>query len=68
MFTFLMFSLEELPMSEPDPRVYDSPFSSVQFSCSVVSDSLQPHGLLHTRPPCPSPTPGIYSNSCPLSW
>ena len=38
---------------------------SVQFSCSVVSDSLRPHGL-HTRPPCPSPTPGVYSNSCPL--
>ena len=34
---------------------------------SVVSDSLQPHGLQHTRPPCPSPTPGIYSNSCPFS-
>ena len=39
-----------------------------QFSCSVVSDSLQPRGLQHTRPPCPSPTPGVYSNSCPLSW
>ena len=43
------------------------PISSVQFSCSVVSNSLQPHGLQHTRPPCPSPTPGVYSNSCPLS-
>ena len=41
--------------------------SSVQFSCSVMSDSLQPHGLQHTRLPCPSPTPGAYSNSCPLS-
>ena len=41
--------------------------SSVQFSCSVVSDSLRPHGLQHTRLPCPSPTPGAYSNSCPLS-
>ena len=41
--------------------------SSVQFSCSVVSDSLRPHELQHTRPPCPSPTPGTYSNSCPLS-
>ena len=38
---------------------------SVQFSCSVVSDSLWPHGLQHARPPCPSPTPGAYSNSCP---
>ena len=42
-------------------------FSSAQFSCSVVSDSLQPHGLQHTRLPCPSPTDGVYSNSCPLS-
>ena len=41
--------------------------SSVQFSRSVVSDSLQPHGLQHARPPCLSPTPGVYSNSCPLS-
>ena len=42
----------------------------IQFSLvySVVSDSLQPHGLQHARPPCPSPTPGIYSNSCLLSW
>ena len=38
------------------------------FSCSVVSDSFQPHGLQHTRPPCPSPTSRVYSNSCPLSW
>ena len=41
---------------------------SVQFSCSVTSDSLRPHGLQHSRPPCPSPTPGAYSNSCPSSW
>ena len=41
---------------------------SVQFSRSVVSDALQPHGLQHTRPPCPSPTPGVYSNPCPSSW
>jgi len=40
---------------------------SVQFSRSVMSDSLQPHGLQHARPPCPSPTPRVYSNSCPLS-
>ena len=42
-------------------------FSSVQFSRSVMSDSLQPHELQHTRPPCPSPTPGVYSNPCPTS-
>ena len=41
-------------------------FSSVQLL--VVSDSLRPHRLHHDRPPCPSPTLGVYSNSCPLSW
>ena len=39
-------------------------FSSVQFSHSVVSDSLRPHESQHTRPPCPSPTPGIHANPC----
>ena len=38
---------------------------SVQFSCSIMSNSLRPHGLQNTRLPCPSPTPGAYSNSCP---
>ena len=42
-------------------------FSLVKFSRSVVSDSLRPHELQHARPPCPSPTPGVHSNSCPLS-
>ena len=42
-------------------------FSSVQFSRSVVSDSLWPHESQHARPPCPSPTPGVYLNPCPLS-
>ena len=42
-------------------------FSSVQFSCSVMSDSLQPHGPQHARPPCPSPSPGVHSDSCPSS-
>ena len=41
--------------------------SSVQFSCSVMSDYLRPHGLQHARPPCPSPTPWAYSNSRPSS-
>ena len=50
-------------------RYYLTPvrISSVQFSCSIVSDCLWPHGLQHARPPCPLPTPGVYSNSCPLS-
>ena len=40
---------------------------TVQFSHSVMSDSLWPHGLQHARPPCPSPNPGVYSDSCPLN-
>ena len=42
-------------------------FSLVQFSHSIVSDSLRPHELQHARPPCPSPTPGVHSNSRPSS-
>ena len=49
-------------------RLHETVFHrSVHFSRSVVSNSLRPHGLQHARPPCPSPTPGVYSNSCPLS-
>ena len=42
-------------------------FSSVQFTHSVVSDSLRPHESQHARPPCPTPAPGVHSNSCPRS-
>ena len=49
--------LKNLPASYP----------SVQFSRSVMSDSLQPYESQHARPPCPSPTPGVHSDSCPLS-
>ena len=62
------------PGNIPDPGIeavdINSPqikFSLVQFSRSVVSDSLQPHESQHARPPCPSPTPGIHSDSRPLS-
>ena len=48
-------------------KVIFNQISSVHFSSSVVSDSLWPHGLQHARPPCPSPTPRVYSNPCPLS-
>ena len=41
---------------------------SVQFSGSVISNSLWPHGLQHSRPPCLPPVPRVYPNSCPLSW
>ena len=43
-------------------------YASLQFSHSAVSDSLRPHGLKHARLPCPSLTPGVYSNARPLSW
>ena len=43
-------------------------FNSFQFSRSAVSDSLRPHESQHVRPPCPSPTPGVYPNSFPFSW
>ena len=49
----------DLRKNSSDPRI--------QFSCSVVSNSLRPHGLQHDRTPYPSPAPGVYSNSCPLS-
>ena len=54
---FLPYSPVRLPIT----------FSSVQFSCSVMSNCLQPHGLQHARLPCPSPATRAYSNSCPLS-
>ena len=43
-------------------------FPLLLFSCSVMSNSLRPHGLKHIRLPCPSPSPGACSKSCPLSW
>ena len=46
---------------------FSIPLCSVQFSCSVMSNSLRPHGLQHASPPCPSPTPRACSNSCPSS-
>ena len=55
--------LEEIKKSQ---LIMNNAISSVQLLS--VSDSLRPHGLQHARPPCPSPTPGVYSNSCPLSW
>ena len=48
-------------------NMFSSVFSSVQFSCSVVSNSLWPHEPQHARPPCPSPTPGVHPNPCPWS-
>ena len=50
------------------PEEGELSYPGLRFSHSVVSDSLQPHESQHVRPPCPSPTPRVYSNSCPLSW
>ena len=49
-------------------EISDKHFQWSQFNCSAMPNSLEPHGLQHTRPPCPSPTPGACSNSHPLSW
>ena len=60
----------QLPSLEEFSTVFCDPHSerlSVQFSHSVVSDCLWPNKPQQARPPCPSPTPGVYSNSCPLS-
>ena len=67
-------SVDNLQLGFPVLHFSVSPFSTFssstnlgqyQFSRSVMSDTLRPHGLKHTRPPCPSPTPRGYSNSCP---
>ena len=50
-----------------DKEISLLPADSVQFSHSVMSNSLRPHGLQHARRPCPSPTHGVYSDSCPVS-
>ena len=51
----------------PQGAMWSLQSTKFKVSCSVVSDSLRPHGLQHARLPCPSPTPGAYSKSCPLS-
>ena len=69
--TFCCCSVAKSSLTLCDPMECNMPdfsqFSSVQLSCSVVSNSLWPHESQHPRPPCPSPTPRVYSNSCPSS-
>ena len=62
-----MFSLGPFFSCCTMSSLWGTKFSSAQFSRSVVSNSLRPHGPQHARDPCPWPTPGVYSNSCPLS-
>ena len=64
-----VFSNESLlPIRWPKYWSFCWSISSVQFSCSIMSNSLQSHGLQHARLPCPSPTSGACSNLCPSSW
>ena len=63
-YTILLLLLN-LPHEDKSPS--KSPTRAFQFSRSVMSNSLRLHELQHARPPCPSPTPGVHSNSCPLS-
>ena len=58
---------ETIPFTTATKRIKYLGISSVQFSCSVMFDSLRPHELQHARHPCPSPTPGVHSDSCALS-
>ena len=70
-FENYMYTLFQIPLSLTEqtvPLACNLPISSVQFSHSVMSDLLRPHEPQHTRPSCPSPTPRVYPNSCPLSW
>ena len=64
----IIFICWEFYLILPDRPNRSAMILSVQFSCSVVSDSLRPHELQHARPPCSSPTARVYPNSCPSSW
>ena len=64
-----IFSTEDMQLANRHMgKILNITNHSVQFSLSVVSDSLWPHELQHARPPCPSPTPRVYTNSRPSSW
>ena len=62
-----MIFIHNLKMCSFRGKLFNN-FSSVPFSRSVMSNSLWPHESQHIRPPCPSPTPRVYSNSCPWRW
>ena len=66
-FVTTQMNLEDIMLSDMSDRESQISFSSVQFNHSVVFDSLRSHESQHSRPLCPSPTPGVHPNSCPLS-
>ena len=63
----LRLNIKKKKKKDHDIQSHSVQLSSVQFSHLVMSNSLQPHESQHARPPCPSPTPGVYSNPCPSS-
>ena len=63
----MLVSIKDIKISPSFLAWFIQIYSSVQFSCSVVSDSLWPHESQHARPPCPSPSPGVHSDSHPSS-
>ena len=68
---FVQWMMKSMDDEVKNDSIYEenkcAPTLVLQFSRSLMSDSLHPHGLQHSRPPCPSPTPRVYPNSCPLS-
>ena len=66
--TYVVLHIWWVDLHEFMAQANESPLSVSQVSCSVVSNSLWPHGLQHAGLPCPTLTPGAYSNSCPSSW
>ena len=66
-YAYCIFIYIHMYFSFLHTHIYRYQIRSDQISCSVVSDSLRPHESQHARPPCPSPTPGVYSDSCPSS-
>ena len=70
MYLFLFLTRLKTPWGQESCLSFLHPpcLESIQFSCSVVSDSLWPHEPQHARPPCPSPTAGVYPNPCPYGW
>ena len=68
LFAATWMDLESVILSEVSQTEKEKYCMAFLQLCSIVSDSLQSRGLQHARPPCPSPTPGAYSNSRPLSW
>ena len=62
------YKTETFPPVNQDMYIISTSDSRYIYCCFVMSNSFQPHGMQHARPPCPSLSPGVFSDSCPLSW